>query len=85
MLAEDAVDGEESERERSITFAGVVRGVVQADSNTVELSSTSINCAGLGLRRMGKIAIWDGFFILPLIVKAQKRPRLGRCADSGAS
>ena len=85
MLAEDVADAEESERERSITVAGVVRGVVQADSNTVELSSTNMSCAGTVLRFNGVFQNGFGFFILPLIVKAQKRPRLGPCADSGAS
>ena len=85
MLAEDAADAEESERERSITVAGVVRGVVQADSNTVELSSTNMSCAGTVLRFNGVFQNGFGFFILPLIVKAQKRPRLGPCADSGGS
>ncbi len=85
MLAVDAADGEESERERSITVAGVVRGVVQADSNMVELSSTNISCAGTVLRFNGVFQNGFGFFILPLIVKAQKRPRLGPYADNGAS
>ena len=85
MLAEDVADAEESERERSITVAGVVRGVVQADSNMVELSSTNISCAGTVLRFNGVFRNGFGFFILPLIVKAQKRPRLGPCADSGGS
>ena len=85
MLAVGAADAVDSERERSITVAGLVRGVVHADSSRLAPISTSINCAGLGLRRMGVIAIWDGFFILSLIVKVQKRPRLGPCADSGAS
>jgi len=85
MLAVGAADAVDSERERSITVAGVVRGVVQADSNTVELSSTNMSCAGTLLRFNGVFQNGFGFFILPLIVKAQKRPRLGRCADSGAS
>ena len=85
MLAEDVADAEESERERSITVAGVVRGVVQADSNTVELSSTNMSCAGTVLRFNGVFQNGFGFFILPLIVKAQKRPRLGPYADSGGS
>ena len=37
------------------------------------------------LRLIWVIEQWLGFFILPLIVKAQKRPRLEPCADSGGS
>ena len=85
MLAEDAADAEESERERSITVAGFVRGVVQADSNTVELTSINASRASTLLRFNGMLQNGLGFFILPLIVKAQKRPRLGPCADSGGS
>ena len=82
MLAVGAAD---SERERSITVAGLVRGVVQAESNTVELSSSNMSCAGTLLRFNGVFQNGFGFFILPLIVKAQKRPRLGPCADSDGS
>ncbi len=85
MLAVDAADGEESERERSITVAGVVRGVLQADSNTVELSSINASRAGSLLCIDGVFQNGLDFFILPLIVKAQKRHRLGPCVDSGGS
>jgi hypothetical protein len=59
--------------------------VVQADSNTVELSSSNMSCAGTVLHFNGAFQNGFGFFILPLIVKVQKRPRLGPCADSGGS
>jgi hypothetical protein len=51
----------------------------------VELSSTNMSCAGTVLRFNGVFQNGFGFFILPLIVKVQKRPRLGPCADSGGS
>ncbi len=85
MLAVGAADAVDSERERSITVAGLVRGVVHADSSTLAPITSSIICAGLGPRRIGEIAIRDGIFILPLIVKAQKRHRLEPCADSGGN
>ncbi len=85
MLAVGAADAVDSERERSITVAGLVRGVVQAESNTVELTSTNMSCAGTLLRFNEVFQNGLGFFILPLIVKVQKRPRLGPCAGSGES
>ena len=68
MLAVGAAD---SERERSITVAGLVRGVVQAESNTVELSSINASRTGTLLRMDRVFQNWRGFFILPLIVKVQ--------------
>ena len=80
-----AVAVDDSERVRSITVAGVVRGVEQAERTATAAVSSS------NTRRDGVCwNIWfmcdkEVVFILPLIVKAQKRPRLGPYADSGGN